>query len=267
MIYLKLFWDIFTFKSFKVAMYFICSLAVLLMLGFYSNLQSTWRGLFDQGGESPFFYALLDNPIPLAVVKDRLLGFSSIKSIKAVDGKQVQFSVQQQLREFGLSMPADLVPASTSVFEIELKTTLSDEQRGEARKEFLQIFLKDGVMATEVVSPRSLSELGPTKRWLRDYFLLSVLGLLALLSLLSLWEFARESSYRANVIESFHRTKNIGLKTYLISWMPVALLGSAVGIIYGASDWATVLFLVFWLLLNLSVTIMCQHVYFMKKIY
>ncbi len=248
-------------------MYFVCSLTVMFILGFFTELQLTWRGLFDQSDSNPHFYALMDPPLSEKSIKDRLLGIKSIVNVKVLDAAQSKTLVQDQLSALGVPVPSDLLQTNLGTYEISLHAGLDLEQRKEARKYFLHEFLSDGVMATEVESPFTNKELGLVKTALRDYFLIGILGGLILLSIFSLWEFAKESSFRANVIESFHRQKNIGLKTYLISWMPFALVGGVVSLIYGTGDLSTGLFLLFWLLLNLSITIMCQHTYYVKRLY
>ena len=265
MLYIRLLWDIFTFKSFKVAMYFFCSLSVVLILGFFSEIQNSWRSLFDQGGESPHFFAIMDTAISTSQLRDRVLGIKSIVNITSLNTKASQLKISQSLKSLGVEIPPELLKENLGMYEVQLKMGSDREMQQEARNYFLHEFLSDGVMATDIQGQELVKDIGPLKIWLRDYFIFTILVGLMFLSIFSLWEFAKESSYRANVIESFHRKKNVALKMFLFSWPPLALGLCLIPMIWGAVEITTMIFLLFWLLLNLSITIMCQHTYYVKR--
>ena len=265
MLYLRLFWDIFTFKSFKVAMYFFCSLTVILMMGLFSEIQNSWRSLFDQGLIQPHFFAIMDRPLSISQIQERILGIKTIDSVKSLSSQEAQRKIAKNLQSMGLDMPIDMLKENFGMYEIQFKVGSESSLQQESRNYFLNEFLTDGVMATEIQGNETIKNLGPLKTWLRDYFLLGVLVMLMILSMFSLWEFARESSYRANVIESFHRKKNVALKMFLFSWPPLALLVAIVPFTNTIVEATTIIFLLFWVLFNLSMTIMCQHAYYVKR--
>tara|TARA_R110002072_G_scaffold1989_2_gene16277 strand:- start:4214 stop:5002 length:789 start_codon:yes stop_codon:yes gene_type:complete len=227
MFYIKHFYNIITFKTFKGIVFLGLSLSLVLSVFFNSEINNQVNALFKQKNAGPYFHALLNGDQNSSRISRKLKSLPGVKSVKIVAQNDLKKQVSDIINADQLQIDSSLFDLDLVGMKVEFANGISVRSQELIRDYLVRLVGQNNVSLGAVKAilekVKAKKFLFFMSKWGGDLVSLIILGLwyLALLFMVDSFD---KTSY---LVEQFQRRSNVSVKSFLAAFSIIAVASSA----------------------------------------